>query len=224
MKSLCWIAVVTLGCLGWPSGVLRADENPPAEVRRAVETAWLEGRLETLEERLDGADPLVFPLALRDFVWRPEALPIGSAPPAGRALLTAEVESSPRYDPLQPLPAEVDGGQDPYPVLTALIRDRRLRETRGATGLPAQSPLLELARAGALSQRQQDLLYYLEYWMSVVYTGTYPDDPDYEAEQRRVAAVAQGLEERNGFWAVLCLLSFVLAPLGLGAYLGRRSA
>ena len=209
---------------GGGASALRAEEAPLPEVREAVETAWLEGRLEQIDELLPEEEPLAFPLALRDFVWRPEALTMGSARPTAARLLQAEIESSPKYDPARPLPEEAGGGEDPYPVLTALIRDRRLRETLGSAGLPEESPLLRLARRGGLSERQDDLTYYLAYQMRLVYTGRYPDDPEADAEQRRIERVAVALEERNGAWAFWSLLLFLGVPLLLGWRLGRGSS
>ena len=194
----------TLACAFLVSAVPAwAEEDIPLGVRDAVEQAWLEGRLELLEgllgEYATETPQGTGPIALRDTVWRRKAWTRGEEPTAMGEL------------------------EDPYPVLTALLADRLRRETRGAVGLPDQSPLMQLDARQELPQDQQDLLYYLDWQMRVVYTGRYPNDPDFDAEQKRIQQVAMLLEERNGIWATICLMAFVLIPLGIGWRLRQRA-
>lgn len=218
---------------------LCAEDEVPRAVRDEVELLWLEGRVEAIDEVLSDHGERTFmgrwPILLRDHYWRAgEAGPVetdmsGLAPDeAARLRWLREVGEGapPGTQPPRPFPARIGGGEDPYPVLRALVQDRERRERQGFAGLPEESPLIRLAdelAAAGQTARAEALRYYSEHSMRRVYTGSYENDPAYDELDRRMEAGALALEERNGAWALGSLLGFILIPLGLAClFLGRR--
>jgi len=209
-------------------------EDKAADARRAAEQTFLEGRCEdveaVLEERLD--TPAArhrtgwWPISLRGRWWRGggsvsgplSAQPLDEASMQWRRWLVADHTQGPH----RAFPDFAGGGEDPYPVLTALIRDRQRRETRGHAGLPEESPLVLLAPLYD-PKKDEALHYYLgentRYWMNLAYKGYAEDE-----YSRRMERKAAELEDRNGAWALWSLLLFVLLPVLGSLWLGRRNA
>ena len=208
-------------------------EDKEADARRAAEQAFLEGRCEdveaVLEERLE--TPAArhrtgwWPISVRRCWWRSGGSVSGplSAQPQDEASRQRSrwLVADHTQGPHRPFPDLDDGGEDPYPVLTALVRDRQRRETHGHAGLPEESPLVLLAPLYD-SKTHEALHYYLgentRYWMNLAYKGYAEDE-----YSRRMERTAAALEARNGAWALWSLLLFVLLPVLGSLWLGRRN-
>jgi hypothetical protein len=128
------------------------------EARRRAEDAFVVGRLDDLEASVGaGTTPADRELlAVRDLFWRPARAGFGVPDDDGSlsarriAWLAGHAArwggaGAATAEPPYPLP--VAGETDPYPRVTALVLDRLRRESEGAEGFPAASPLAGLGDA-----------------------------------------------------------------------------
>jgi len=96
----------------------RAEGLSP-EVRHAVEIAFFQGRYEDVRRLLEGVTTPEdrWPLEVLDSWWRG---PATQPPPVGE---------------------HAGGGEGPYPLVAALVRERVRRERDGGAGLPEKGPV-----------------------------------------------------------------------------------
>jgi hypothetical protein len=121
---------------------VRADELPAA-TRHAVERAWFEGRLGDLDTILAHSDPAAaqLPLRLRDAWWRgPLARGAAHGGSHGDLRLRRLGWIAAGGPGPWPMPATASE-REPWPLLSALVRDRVRRDRHGAAGLPEHGPL-----------------------------------------------------------------------------------
>ncbi len=185
----------------------------PESIRRMADRAFLEGRLDDLDDILTAAEEPIdrLPLLVRDTWWRMagRAGVRRAASNAGDALIMKRLEWL-KLPEASAWPVPRDGEADPYPILTALIQDRVRREWKGHEGLPQDGPLKALA--GRLDKRREKrTIWFLDrsssHMMSVAYRGVSPH-PDQVTADRE----AEDLRARNGLLAALALLGFLLVP------------
>ena len=192
----------------------------PAETRRMAERAFQEGRLDDLDVRLAGRDrenPVdAWPLWLRDHYWRR-----GIDPSDPTKLVVGDREIDVGNPPVLP-PSLYGGGEDPYPILAALVADRHRRETRGADGLPEDGPLAALA-ATFDPEKQEAEYYYSGPRMDWLMREVYHPWPETELSQT-IERSNRRLVARNKTMALWGLVVFLVAALGIGSRLGRASA
>jgi len=216
VRCLLPVLLVLLGLALCASAAPAAEFAP--EARHRAENAFLQGRLRDLDRILKGAaSPLDrFPLWLRDTYWRsgPRKTPLQEG---DRALFQASLAWI--REPEGPHPLG-HGGGDPYPILTALVRDRLRREHRGGLGLPEESPLVVLALR-LDPQTEKDETFFLgersRALMGPVYKGVVPDAAD-----RKLEAESRRLRGRNERWALISLGLFLLLALVLAREVTRR--
>lgn len=225
------VVLVVLAAMSWPAPAGAADEDPAAAWRRWVEKEFLLGRIDQpfVDDALWAArDPIaLWPLALRDLWWRP------TPDPELRHVYEAAAARAPRAlePPYRWLLGGGDGAfpgpdpdLDPWPVLTALVRDRQQRESRGRRGLPTESPLATLPPRGTEGQEQA----WWDWWrasfladvMHVAFAaeGIRAYTPDDEAERTRLDAAARSRRSIH-----LGLAGALVVVLGTVAWrLGRR--
>jgi hypothetical protein len=183
--------------------------------RSAVERAFLAGRLADLDSILSGArDPLeVYPLLLRDIAWRrmPGSIHLGTTIDARSHLGALYAWLASGGDAPIPL---AEGGRDPYPVLTALVQDRRQRESLGLEGLPRASPLSSLRSDDPEIERLN--------WESLgVMAAAYGKAPPPPEERAAIAASHEraGEHKTRALWLVLVA---VVLLVGSTLVIGRR--
>jgi hypothetical protein len=201
-----------------------ADGLPP-EARRGAEQEFLIGRPDLLEDRLEGAETAedLFPFALRDLWWRggPDAeVRAGfEAAAAGATGVTARRYAWLLGGGAGPYPAAT--GEDPWPVLTALVEERLRRERDGPEGLPGAGPLARLeAPASWAPWYTEWRAYVLEDVQASAYGGgeraVRAARPEEEAARERARALAR----RNAWAAAVTAAAFV----GLVLLLGGRAS
>ncbi len=219
-------AVVAAAVGGIPIARDARGDGPTAEMRTRVEDAFVDGRLDELEQlSAPGEDPLsVEPLAVRDLFWRPipgaPAWPLprpdvdGTSLSARRlAWLAAAAAARSRGEAMvtAPYPAPAAGEVDPYPRITAWVRDRLLRETEGTTAMDRDGPLGDLT-GDELST------YWVKAFRRPAIAGPEAEDAD-EATRARRRAVREGAVRARAF-GLASLGCWILVG---GLLLGLRS-
>lgn len=194
----------------------RADP-PTAEMRRRVDEAFSDGRLEELDQLAEpGPEPVSLePFGVRDLWWRPApdgaprripGLDVETTSVSARRLrwLAGQVASRAQGSapPSEPYPMPTEGEDDPYPGITAWVRDRMLRETAGTTSLDADGPLAD--RPG-----EELLTYWVKVFRRPAIDGPGAEATDEEATAKR-RAVHDGVEHARrlallavGFWGLV---------------------
>ena len=212
------LAAVLLGAGLWVlTGPAAVAEELPEVTRNMAELAFLEGRLDDLDEILAGADDpaMYIPLAARDFVFRrssrDEIVRVGwfhdgflqddAVGDHYRWMLNAP--------PRGPYPLRQN---DPWPIVSALLRDYETRIAEGSRDLPQQSAL---AQVGPRTRRIDWFRDHERNLMSVTYRGP-PPHP--ELVQKR--AEAEELVRRNTLLAAAAMVLLLLVPLAIGRRLG----
>ncbi len=213
-----------------------AEPGPDLPARLAAQQEWMEGRPDRIEAHVGDVTAALdaralLPFALRDLWWRP----------TGDEALRARCEAAARTatdevlaDQLRwilagggaPYPRHADPVQDPWPLLTALVRERRQRETTGARWLPDESPVLR-RRVLDAPVAWQDwyarwCAWFYEERMRTAYEG---EDPERVSEafaqaDEEQARLAEDVRGRNAWLAVLAGALFV----GGAFVLGRRAS
>ena len=208
-------------------GSAEAGPEPlPAATRQRAEDAFVLGRTEDLDAILGTGRTSVDrePLAVRDLFWRPVEGPPVDVPSADDRTLSGRriawlsrvaAERAGGAPVRSPYPAPEAGETDPYPRLTALVRDRIRREMGGAHGLPEQSPL---AAAG-----DPALTAFLNTYARHAYLGVAESELSEEErkEARAKRARIDEVEGRNVLLAVAGLLALVLGSALAGRRVGR---
>ncbi|MDJ0973820.1 MAG: hypothetical protein QNJ98_05125 [Planctomycetota bacterium] len=232
------ILVLALLCLVVPSA---HAEELTAEQRHAIVMAYLEGNPTGLRALLPSgrnADDW-FPMILFEHWWRP---PTVAEPPEPSTLPEQEIwpDSADRKasaltrrridwiaapGPKAAYPMPQAGETDPWPVLTALVQDRLLREQGGLAAVRAADPLGKLAErfrqaqaAGTLSKHREHQLWWIDQArndFSYGYDGD-PLTPDQVASKEEGEAIAR----RNLILALISLLLLIAVPI----LIGRRAA
>jgi hypothetical protein len=204
----------------------RATSADPAtdDARRVAEEAFVVGRLQDLDAILGSGTTATDaePFFVRDGIWRPTR--IERTPPPDDGSLSSRrirwiVEAFvPRKAGLDAYPLPNGDEADPYPRITALVRDRARRESVGLAGLPEASPLAavpdEMIR-----------------WLGQRFAhAAFPDSvrPSDTAEDRQAAREAaharsrvEDLAARNRLLAIAAVGGIVLAAIAAGALLAR---
>jgi hypothetical protein len=189
----------------------RAEPEPlSAEARARAERVFLLGRFEDLDAILGASNAPVDrePLDVLHAYWRAgERRP---EPPEDASLSAQRIRRVlAERDRLATYPAPGPGGVDPYPVLSALVRDRIRRETQGVRGLPDGGPLAGVDDEGIRS--------YLPSLRVALGAVPWPADPEEATRAERMASLAR----RNGLLAAAAGTAFLVGALFLARRLGR---
>lgn len=234
-----------IACLWLAIAAPAHAEGLTAEQRRAITLAFLEGNPSALHDlRPTGrnADDW-FPLILYEHWWRP---PSTTEPPEPRTLpeqaLFPDTEArrassltrrridwiaAPDPKPVYPMPGA--GETDPWPVLSALVLDRTLRERGGVAAVLEHDPLGELTSslrrqqdAGTLTMEQEHQLWWLDQARNDI-SYSYAGEPPTEA-QRAAEAEGRAIARRNLVVALLALALLIGVPIAIGRRARARGA
>jgi hypothetical protein len=205
---------VLLACLlaAVGTGEARAEPEPLSpEARRRAERAFFLGRLEDVEEILgaSGAPVDREPLEVLHRFWRPGTRP--SSDPVDGSLSSRRIRvlRSAASWPTDEYPVPAAGEVEPHPLLTALVLDRLRRESKGISGLPAESPLTAV--------RDELVDAFLDR-AAFAYGRT---EPGPDGSEARHAARVEELARRNARVAAAAGTAFLLLSLLLARRLGR---
>ena len=205
--------------------------------RLAAQEAWLKGRPDEIEEHLGSAADTttamhLLPFALRDLWWRPRP---GSdlRERSHRALRRLEGTLA---DQLRwilagggaPYPTFALAADDPWPVLTALVLERQMREMTGARWLPDESPVVRRKVLDA-PEEWQDWYARWNTWFYETYMRSAYEGEDIERLSEAVQAAdaeqarqADDIGTRNAWLALLAGLLFVGGAFVAGRRASRR--
>lgn len=243
-RAAALLPAVLLGLLAG-LGARRAAAEDPApldpRVRASAEQAFAYGRLGDVEALLGEGKAAVDrePLVLASDFWRlSPTRPAGARHAIGPSVSERRIGwvmrgrplwqagSSPVGPGAAPYPEPAVGEPEPYPVLSALVRDRIRRETMGASGLPARSPLVEV--------RDEATSLFVKTVMTPVYLGpqrdawTEEERRDFDRRRDRIASLASRnrLLALGGVGVLLALAAvaaFVARPRGRSPAQGTLS-
>lgn len=229
--------LLTLGlvsCIAAPAA--HAEEFTPEE-KHAITMAFLEGNPEhaaRYEPRDEGADAWL-PTLLYEYWWRPvprkeaRILPdvfLRDGARKAKGLTGRRVAWIAAPHPKPPYPMPKAGESDPWPVLSALVQDRWIREAQGLEGVMRENPLGTLAAAfrkrqvaGTLSENEAHQLWWVDLARND-FSYSYQGDPP-TAEQREALETGRAIADRNLIVALLALLLLIAAPIVVGLRAGR---